>query len=251
MSEDKPLVYMILGATGSGRRAVLLDLIDDGLAPDAVHVILVNDGESSDPADEQFPALGSWLWTCSTIEADITTDVTHVFLISDGRVDPVDQLEALKPWVVQQDAELARIITVVNCQLGESHSAVLAWYDACVHFSDVILLNKREGVANKWISDFQARYRNQWLPCLMEFVKAGRVKSASVVLDPIARRLSHYFDEEQDWVISGAVNEDEAEGDEEIEVKMEEDPYFERHGEGDGRRMKEIPDIRKYLDAAE
>ena len=51
MSEDKPLVYMILGATGSGRRAVLLDLIDDGLAPDAVHVILVNDGESSDPAD--------------------------------------------------------------------------------------------------------------------------------------------------------------------------------------------------------
>jgi len=249
MSEDKPLVYMILGSTGSGRRSVVLDLINDGLPPEACPVVLLNDEETADPVDDQFPLLERWHWTDSTIEADITTEVTHVFIVSDGRENPVDQLEGLKPWVAQQDAELARIITVVNCQLGEANSAVLAWYDACIHFSDVILLNKREEVANKWVSDFQSRYRDQWLPCLMEFVKAGRVKSASVVLDPSARRLSHYFDEEQDWVTSGVVDEDEAEGDEEIEVKLEIDPYFERHGEG--RRMKEIPDIRKYLDAAE
>lgn len=249
MPEDKPLVYMILGATGSGRREVLLDLIKDGLTSEAVPMVLLNEGESPDPVDEQLPTVERWHWTGSTIEADITTEVTHVFIVCDGRGNPVDQLEALKPWLAQQDAELARIITVVNCQLGESHSAVLAWYDACVHFSDVILLNKREGVANKWVSDFQSRYRDQWLPCLIEFVKAGRVKSASVVLDPIARRLSHYFDEEQDWIITGGVDEDEAEGDEEVEAALEVDPYFERHGEG--RRMKEIPNIRKYLPAVE
>ena len=154
MSEDKPLVYMILGATCSGRRTVLLDLIKDGLTPEACPVVILNDQESPDPTDEQFSELERWHWTGSTIEADITTDVTHVFLVSDGQGNPVDQLEALKPWVAQQDAELARIITVVNCQFGEAHTAVLAWYAACIHFSDIILLNKREGVANKWISDF-------------------------------------------------------------------------------------------------
>ncbi|MCX6953639.1 MAG: hypothetical protein NTV51_15925 [Verrucomicrobia bacterium] len=28
---EKPLVYLILGAAGSGRRAVLADLLEDGL----------------------------------------------------------------------------------------------------------------------------------------------------------------------------------------------------------------------------
>ncbi len=221
MSDQKPLVYMILGAAGSGRRQVLLDLIADGLPDDANPEVLLHEGESEAPADEQLPALERWRWSGSTIEGDISMQATHVFLIADGRANPVDQL-------------------------GEAHSAMLVWYDACVHFSDVVLLNQREGVSNKWISDFQSRYREQCLPCLMEFVKRGRVKSASVVLDPVALRLSHYFDEEQDWIISGAVDEDEAEGDEEIEVALEQDIYLERHG-GDGRRVKEIPNVAKYL----
>ena len=41
---------------------------------------------------------------------------------------------------------IARVITIVNCELAEKHSALLAWYEACVHFSDIVLLNRREGV---------------------------------------------------------------------------------------------------------
>lgn len=249
MSTEKPLVYFILGAAGSGRRTVLLDLIADGLPKEDQPAVLLCGNEATSPIDDRFPSLGHWEWTGSSIEAALPDGATQVFIVSDGRGNPVDQLEALKPWVDQHGCELGRVITVVSCKLGETHAPMLAWYDACIHFSDVVLLNQREGVANKWVSDFQSRYKDQFLPCLFEFVKGGRVKSAAVVLDSTARRLSHYFDEEQDWIISGAVDEEEAEGDEEIEVSMEEDPYLVRHGEG--RREKEIPNVAKYLPLGE
>jgi hypothetical protein len=41
------------------------------------------------------------------------------------------------------------------------------------------------------------------------------------------------------------VAEDEAEGDEEVEAHAEVDPYIERRP--GGRRVKEIPDVAKYL----
>ena len=67
MSEEKPLVYMILGAAGSGRRTVLLDLIADGLSAEASPEVLLHEGESPDPADEKLPAVESWHWTGSTM----------------------------------------------------------------------------------------------------------------------------------------------------------------------------------------
>jgi hypothetical protein len=57
--------------------------------------------------------------------------------------------------------------------------------------------------------------------------------------------MSHVFDEEQDWEVIGPEDEEEAEGEEEVEVKPEEDPYLERLA--GGRRVKEIPDVAKYL----
>ena len=249
MPTEKPLVYFILGAAGSGRRPVLADLLVDGLPKEDQPAVLLCTSEAPTPIDDKLPSLGRWEWTGSSIEAALPEGATQLFIVSDGRGNPVDQLEALQPWIEQNGCELGRVITVVSCRLGEAHPPMIAWYDACIHFSDVVLLNQREGVANKWISDFQSRYKGQFLPCLVELVKGGRVKSASVVLDPIARRLSHYFDEEQDWVVSGAVDEDEAEGDEEIEVKMEVDIYLARHGEG--RREKEISDVAKYLPVVE
>ena len=73
----------------------------------------------------------------------------------------------------RQGGELARVLCVVHCALAEKHPALLAWYDACVHFSDVVLLQRREGVANKWVSDFLKHYQDQFMPCLFETVKAG------------------------------------------------------------------------------
>jgi hypothetical protein len=251
MNSEKPLVYLILGAVGSGRRAVIADLIEDGLVEGDRAVVLLSDAEPADEFDAKLPGLARWNWTGELIEAALPREATHVFFVTDGRTSPVDQAEVFKAWLEAQGGELARVICVVNCQLAEKHPPLLAWYDACVHFSDVVLLNHREGVANKWMSDFQAHFKSRFLPCLFEMVKAGRVKNPAVVLDPQARRMSHVFDAEQDWIFTDAegkvIDEDEeAEGDEEVEVTPEIEPYFERLN--GSRRVKEVPDLRKYLD---
>lgn len=249
MHTDKPLVYFILGAAGSGRRAVLLDLIAGGLPDGAKPAVLVSDGESATAADAQLPALARWTWDDKSIDAAPLEGVTHIFLVCDGRINPVDQLEAGKAWLAQIGAEIGRVICVVNCRLAEAHPPLLAWYDACVHFSDVVLLNQREGVENKWLSEFQRRYKDQFFPCLFEFVKNDRVKNPAEVLDPQARRMSHLFDEDQNWVITGGEDEEEAEGDEEIEAAPEEDHYLMRHT--GGRRVHDIPDIAQFLPQAQ
>jgi len=174
-----------------------------------------------------------------------------VFFIADGRRNPLDQAEVFKPWVEAQGGEIARVLCIVDCALVEKNPPLVAWVEACVHFSDAVLLNRREGVANKWLSDFQGRFTDQFMPCLFEFVKNGRVKNPALVLDPLARRMTHAFDAEQDWIFTDSegdvIDEDEVTDDdeEEIEATPEIDPYFVR--DAAGRRVKKIPDIAKYL----
>lgn len=255
---SKKLVYVFLGAAGSGRREILADLLSDGLAPDDRAAVLLAESESPVAADAALgAAVTRWSWADGVIEAALPPGATHVFFVTDGLRNPVDQLEALKPWLAAQGAELANVICVVNCRLAEQHPPLLAWYDACVHFADAVLFNRREGVANKWISDFQARYKNLFYPCLFEFVKEGRVKNPALLLDPQPRRMSHYFEDEADWIVSGvdeegddvADEEDIEDGEEEVTATVAEDPYLARYPSG--RRVKELPDITQFLTASE
>lgn len=253
MSSEKPLVYLILGTAGSGRRTVVSDLIDGSLDETEKTAVMVCDSEKESPVDAKLPALSRWTWTGEFIVGSLPPGMTRVFFISEGRSNPVDQIEVFKPWLEAQGGELARIICVVDCQLAEKNPALLAWFDACVHFADVVLLNRREGVANKWLSDFQTHYKSQYLPCLFELVKADRVKNPGLVLDPQARRMTHIFEADQEWVFTDAEGqeideEEETEGDEEVEAKEAVDPYFARHN--GGRRVKEIPDLAKFLPPA-
>lgn len=249
-STEKPLVYLILGATGSGRREVVVDLIDGGLGDGNRAAALVAAHEMPDENDAKLANVGRWSWQDETIAGTLPADASHVFFFADGRGNPVDQVEVFKPWVEAQGGELARVISVVNCQLAEKNPPLLAWYEACVHFSDVVLLNRREGVENKWLSDFLNHFKKQYYPCLFEMVKHGRVKNPALVLEPQARRMTHVFDEEPNWVFTNAEGEEideqeEVEDEDEIEAKPEEDPYLERrYG---GRRVKQIPNIAEFL----
>ena len=251
-SSEKPLVYLVLGAAGSGRREVLVDLLTDGLADGERGAVLLADTETPDAFDEKLGEIARWRWNeGGAIDGELPADTARIFFVADGRRDPIDQCEAVKSWVESQGGEIARVLLVVNCALAEKNPPLLAWFDACVHFADVVLLNRREGVANKWLSDFQARYRALFLPCLFELVKDGRVKNPALVLDPLARRMTHAFDAEQDWIFKDAegdiIEEDEVTEDdeEEIEAIPEVDPYFVR--DAANRRAKKIPDIAKYL----
>lgn len=251
-SSEKPLVYLVLGAAGSGRREVLLDLIE-GLEETDRPAVMVAASEATDPADAKLPALSPWQWNAAdgVIAGTLPAGATHVFFLVEGRHNPVDQIEVFRPWLEAQGGELARVLCIVHAQLVEKNPSLLAWYEACVHFADVVLINKREGLENKWVSDFLTHFKKQFFPCLFEMVKDGRVKNPALILEPQARRVSQVFDEEQDWVFTNAEGEeiDEQEEtedeDEEIEAKPAEDPYFERRN--GGRRVREIPDIAKFL----
>lgn len=251
MSVEKPLVYLILGASGSGRRAVAVDLIEGGLAEGDRAATLLAESEMATAHDAKLPELARWAWRDDMIVGTLPVGATHVFFFSDGHVNPVDQVEVFRAWIEAQGGELARVICVVNCQLAEKNPPLLAWYEACVHFSDVVLLNRREGVENKWLSEFLNHFKKQYYPCLFEMVKDSRVKNPALVLEPQARRMTHVFDEEPNWIFTNAEGDeiDEQEEtenqDEEIEAKPEEDPYFERRN--GGRRVKQLPNIAQFL----
>lgn len=249
---DQPLVYLILGAAGSGRREVLTDLIEAGLGEGDRAVVLLAEGEVPDAFDAKLPLGPRWTWPGGDVPlaAVVPDEVTHVFFVADGRRNPIDQIEAFKGWLTAHGRVLARAICVVNCQLGEKHPPLLAWYEACIHFADVVFLNRREGVENKWLSDFLGHFKKQFYPALFEPVRAGRVHNPAAILEPEARRMSHLFDEEQDWIFTNAEGEEidedeETDDDEEIEATPAEDPYLVRRL--GGRRQKEIPDIAKFL----
>jgi hypothetical protein len=249
-SSEKPLLYLILGAAGSGRREVLADLIEAGLEEGDRAAVLLAESEVPDDFEARLPRITRWAWREDRIEGVLPGDVTRIFFIADGRQNPVEQIESLKVWLDAQGGQVARTICLVNCQLAEKNPPLLAWYEACVHFSDVVLLNKREGVENKWLSGFLTYFKKRFYPCLFEQVKGGRVHNPALILDPQARRMSHVFDEEQDWVFTDAAGEEideqeETEGEEEVEAKPEEDPYFVR--DAAGRRAKRLPDIAKFL----
>jgi hypothetical protein len=243
-----PLVYVILGAAGSGRRRILADLVEGGLAEEERALVVLSADETPDPAEASLGRILRWTRNGDSlvVPREEFGDATHLFWVADGRGNPVDQLEQFHAWLALSGCALARVITVVNCRWAEQHPELVAWYEACIHFSDVVLLTSREGVANKWLSDFQNRFKDQFFPCLFEFVKDGRVKNPPLVLEPEARRVSHLFDE-PDWeVLDEEDEEDEdADSEEEVEVVLEVDPYLERRA--GGRRVREIPDVAKFL----
>jgi hypothetical protein len=256
MSSEKPLVYLVLGAAGSDRRAIVADLIEGGLAEGDRSLVMVSDEEIGSEADPRLGKVRRWVWMDGQIGAPekVLGDATHVFFIADGKRNPVDQVEAFKPWVEANGGEVARVLCVVNCQFAEKHREAVAWYDACIHFSDVVFLNRREGVENKWMSDFQNRYKDQFFPCLFLMVKECRVKNPALVLDPVPRRLSQYFeiealagvdaDTEIDMGTGEGDEPEELEDGEESDLPAE-DPYLARRI--GGRRVKELPDIRNLL----
>jgi hypothetical protein len=253
-----PSIYFILGTPGSGRRAVVRDLIENGLSAEEKALVLLPDSEAVAPEDDKLSALPNtevrrWQWTGPEASpVDLPEGVT-VFWLADPLTDPMDQLEALKPWLVAQGRELARIFTVVDCQLAEKNPVLRQWFDALIHFSDVVFLTRREGLANKWLSDFIKHFKDQRFPCHFVQVKTkGILPTPLVWLDPTPRRVSQYFEEDyvdlSDVVIE--TGEDEEESGEAVQPGegdglIPPEPYFIR--QTSGRRDKELPDVRDFL----
>lgn len=250
MSTSNPPVYFVLGTPGSGRRAILRDLIENGLAPEDKALVLLAETEGVDLAEVKLAALKNieirrWQWTAPNLPAMDLSGATTVFLVADGHANQIDQLEALKPWLQEQGVELARVFCVVDCQLAEKNPALRQWFDAAIHFADVVFLTKREGLANKWLSDFIGHFKDQYFPCHFVQVRTkGDLATPLVWLDPTARRVTQYFDEGESYEIEGLETDDEEDDDEDTGL-LPPEPYFVRLNSG--RREKEVPEVRDFL----
>ena len=244
-------VYFLIGSPGSGRRAVVRDLIANGLGAEDPVVILLAASEAPAAADARLAAMKNvtvqrWTWTGPELPRMEIPAGTTVFFLADSRVSPIDQVEALKPWLEQQGAGLARIFSFVDCQLAEKQPVLKQWFAACIHFADVVFLTKREGVANKWLSDFIKIFTDEYFPCHFVQVKTkGDLANPLVLLDPTPRRVTQYFEEgETSYEIEGLETDDE-EDDEEDTGLLPPEPYFIRLASG--RRDKEVPDLVTFL----
>ena len=241
--------YLILGTPGAGRREIVFDLIDGGLEEDQPVNILLAASEPDSPFDEQLAARPQPVM----IERDEpgmppSPDFgATAFYLTDGTADFREEIELFKRWTEANGVELLRVIVVVDCALAEKEAALAPWYDALIHFSDVVLLNRREEVENKWLREFEQSYHKRHYPCLFELVKKGRVANPPRILHPEPRRLSHLFD--------GLDPIDELELDEEnlpdeiIDLTSKADPYLARLPSGQYELA--LPDIREYLPKGE
>lgn len=241
---ERPIVYLIFGIPDSERRSILFDLIEGGL-PSSEQVLYFHPkGEDSSPFDEQIEALENvsivdWeLSDAKITHGRISAAPEKIIFLAPGSSDPAEVAEALKTWVSHNDCELGRIITVVHCSFLDREEKSRAWFDACIHFSDVVLLSRRESVDNKWIKAFEARYRKECYPCHIEQVVKGKAKNPAAVLDPEARRMSLYFDE------LTPIEDDEFD-DEEQPEDIKPDRYIERNESG--QRVRPIISISKML----
>ena len=89
------------------------------------------------------------------------------------------------------------------------------------------------------MQDFVDRYKGNHFPCLIEATRKGRVKNPGLILEPQARRISLYFDPEEDKWLD---DDDEWEDEEDALV----DPYLAKLPSG--IRVKRIPDIQAMFE---
>lgn len=237
-------LYFILGNAGAHRRAVLTDLIAEGLTPADRAAVLLSTGEAPVEADAALERTGAvvarWRWLKPEVDVDVPEGVTHLFLVADGRSNPVDQVEGLREWLLMRaDVQLARVIFMADAALLHAKPELARWFDACAHYSDVLLLTRAEGIDQKWINALEARYRDQHYPFLFEVARKDVLKNPAVILVPEARRVSQVFDEDIPLA---------DETDEEMAAAMAENDFYFVRTRG-GTRVQEIPNIAAYLPA--
>jgi hypothetical protein len=113
----------------------------------------------------------------------------------------------------------------------------------------VVFLTQREGVENKWLSDFIKHFTDEYFPCHFVQVRTkGELTTPLVWLDPTPRRVSQYFDEGEVYAIEGLETDDDEELEEEDTGLLAPEMYFAR--DLSGRRVKEVPDVRDFLPPA-
>lgn len=242
----KPLVYLVLGCKGSDQFRVIADLIEFGTSSDDKTALF----HSAADADEIAADFGTkhrdvqvspYTFEEGTLGLSVEEGTDLVFIAADGLGDPADMVEAFHSWLAESGCELARVITVLYCDLAIGNEDVFEWFECCIHFSDVVLLSRRNKVGNKELKAFLDDYEEKCFPCLWEYVKKGRVGNPSLVLDTQSRRISRIFDVPEEF----EDDDEEEDWEEDIAGDLTKDPFLKMSS--GGKRARELPDIGSFL----
>tara|TARA_B100001248_G_scaffold262589_1_gene259707 strand:- start:4087 stop:4812 length:726 start_codon:yes stop_codon:yes gene_type:complete len=236
-------IYYILGTPNSGRKTLVQDLIQTGL-PEGTHpLVLMADTELDSQTFTEAQVQAWKMDEGKIVTPDLEDNWDTLFFINEGSTNPVDQIEAFAAWLKEHDLTLTRAITLLDCHLAHKQPELAPWYQACVHFSDVVLLNFKNESQPKGFKEFLKLLKHECSPCLFETLKKGCVHNPAQILYPEARRLSHLFDD-LDPLDSLDLDEDDLPT-ESFVLENAPDPYLERLPTG--QRCKSIPDIQDYL----
>lgn len=221
--------YLILSAPESGQLAIALDLIE-GSKPYIDKAVvyypssIASELEHIDKKKRERAKLTPYdEWdSIPTAQADET-----LIVIAQERQAPPTQIEQFKACLERAPLEIGRVITIINCQLASQKPGLAEWFDCCIHFSDCVLLSKRDGVSQKWIKAFIEKYHKLCYPVQFEYVKKDyRVENPAQVLAPEARRISLIFDNVDP--IDELNIDPENLPEEPFEISTPIDPYLER-----------------------
>ena len=235
-------VYLILGCQSSGRRYAVFDLIKDLASKSDPITIHFSASENKNEWQEKLAELEhldveTYSDEVASLDPQNINPQHTNLIVAPGLSNPVDQVEAFKDIVDQCPCELGRVITVAHCDQLSAHSQLLSWYDACIHFSDVCILNRSAETTNQFVQDVIDRYKDKHFPVLFEIVFKKGIKNPGLVLEPQARRISLFFEPDEDAWLDDE-DDDDWEG-------PQEDPYMVRIASGS--REKWVPDIEAIL----
>ena len=218
------LLYLVAGTPGSGRLEILQDLLN-GETPESPQSLILSPREEGKEADN--------CWWCEDNEINLpekslSAEILNLFLVLDPLQDLADQMEATQNLLAKTDGlDLGRILFVVHCgMLDQASNKLQSWNDACAHFADIALLNRREGISNRTIETFRKRYESMRYPMTFELIKKNRLPNPARVLDPTPRRISHAFDPPENF---------------DLDETPAIDPYLERLPGGERAKPTPIP----------
>lgn len=227
----KPKLYFILGTRHSGREALVRDFISEAFTPTEPILVLLPQSLATNAASgfEHPPTtvqVQCWDFHQQPLSPKYYAFASYhaVFLLTDGTHNPIDQLELLAEWAATYKLEVSRILTVVDCKCFLANPSYFDWIAACIHFSDVVLLNRIEAFSHSALEGFIARFTSNHYPCHFYKLTPKQPINTAEVLYPEARRLSLAFEPVDD-------SDDQALA----------DPYFERNYLG--ARVKKLPVI--------
>lgn len=170
---------------------------------------------------------------------------SHVFVVLDPRESPVPQLELLADELRAVDREPVKVVTCVDCSAAEASPQLRSYLDACIYYSDTVLLGNRSGASKSFVRQFEKGYQQRCYPARFQLLKdPGQPQNPLEILLPGTLRLSQLFDREPLASPDSPAGPIEASCDLDFE-EAEEDPY--RPSAESGKSALQVPDVGPWI----